>query len=97
MGVHRIELESANKGDPGAFSVKDLASQPIAAQATIRSTITGEAVPVPDGSLKEHLRKRAKELGGDEACVTFTIRYIPAPGEPPRPARPLPEGVRVIS
>jgi hypothetical protein len=87
MGTHIIEIQSAKQGEMGAYTVRELASLPIAAQPAVESGITGELIPVPDGSLREHLRRRLQELGGEDAYVRFVIRYRPDPGEQ-RPAPP---------
>ena len=88
MGKHRIEIVPAKSGERGAFTVKDLATQPIAHQATIASAYTGEQIPVPDGSVRNYLNQHAQELGGEDAYVKLVIHYKPDAGEQPRQQQP---------
>jgi len=88
MGTHSIESRPATRGRRGALTITEFASSPIAAQSTITSGITGEQIPVPEGSLKEYLRRHASALGGEDGYVKLLIHYEPSPGEQKRTSLP---------
>lgn len=95
MGKHSVRIVKAQKGERGAFTVRELANDPIATQATLKSPKTNEKIPAPEGSLKNYLLNHAAELGGEDAYVAVDIHYKPDPGEQPRIApgwtqRPVP-------
>lgn len=86
MGTHSVQIVKAQKGQRGAFTVKGLANDPIATSATLKSPITNEEIPAPEGSIEHYLRNHAAELGGEDAYVAVQIHYKPDPGEQPHVA-----------
>jgi len=85
VGTHTIEFKKSAKGQKGAFQIKealhDKKYDVFFAKPKIKAIPAGQEITVPDGSLREHLRKQAVALGGEDAYVTMTIHYKPSPGE----------------
>jgi len=88
MGMSRMEIVPAQRGEKGACTVKELAAQPISEQATIASAFTGEQLPVPEASLRNYVRNHVHELSGEDAYLALVIHDQPDPGEPLRRQAP---------
>lgn len=67
-----VEIIPAKRGQPGAIRIQDLLKKNIATRATLRSP-TNNNIPVPDGNLQNHIRRRIQELGGMSAYVILRI------------------------
>ncbi len=94
MGTSRIEIKPARPGERAAFTIRALLQQPFATSPTLPSPITGDPVPVPEGSLQQFFAQHRAAFGGEDAYVKLVFRYTPSPGEQPR--RQLPAGWKII-
>lgn len=85
-----VEVISAKQGQPGAMRIQDLLNKTIATKATLRSPANND-IPVPDGTLQNHIQRRLQELGGMSAYVILRIvdkTPLSPPIEVPIPERP---------
>jgi hypothetical protein len=86
----RIFFEPASKGDSGALRIRDFLELPFADDVTLKSPFGNIDIPVPDGSIRQHLMRRLDEFGGMDAYVTLNIASVsfhvevPIEGNKPR-------------
>jgi hypothetical protein len=69
--THTIQVVLKQAGDLGATRLQDLMDAPLATQPTMICAVCGTVVLVPDGNLRNHIVRRADELGGNDAIVAF--------------------------
>ncbi len=99
MGTHLVEFRKSAKGQKGAFQIKELLHDKkhdaMFTKSKIKASPLGDEITIPDGNLREHLRKQVIALGGEDAYVTLVFHYKPAPGEQVKHG--VPPGFKLVS